>query len=141
MAEYLTRKMVEEMEFGGSIEVRSAGILASSGGRIPQKTIQTLRGVGIDIKDHKTTPIDKKMVEEATLILAMDNTHKEELLNRFPFIREKVFLFKEFAGLGKDGILDPMGSSFEAYETCLAHIRKALPRIMNRIERGDLYGQ
>lgn len=136
MAEHLARKMLGEMGLGDLIRVRSAGIFASSSGRIPENTILVLRKEGITLDKHITTPLDGKMVNEADLILAMDLHHIDEILNRFPSAASKVFLFKEFAGLGRDGIIDPIGCSFEAYETCLSQIRMALPSIIKRIKEG-----
>jgi protein-tyrosine-phosphatase len=141
IAEQVARRMIEERGLSGQVEVRSAGISASSGGRAPENTIRVLRQAGIDLTHHTTTPLDKEMVEEADLILAMDQGHVERILNRFPTIKRKVFLLNEFAGLGKKEILDPIGCSFEAYETCLEQIRKGLLGIIERIRKGDLGGQ
>jgi protein-tyrosine-phosphatase len=140
MAEQIAKKMLEEMGLSEKIKVKSAGVAASLGGRLPEGTIRALKEVGVVLKNYTTTPLNKKMVEEARLILAMGEEHKEQILSRYPSIEGKIFLFNEFAGLGKKGILDPIGCSFEAYETCLQQIKRALPRIIERIKNEVLNG-
>ncbi len=145
MAEYLLKKMAKDN--GLEIEVRSAGISAWVDSQIPALTLVVLKKEGISPDSHVVTPITTTIIEWADLVLTMETPHLNRVIDLVPEAREKVFLLTEyaeaqehkvteaetarFAAFGnKRGLPDPFGGSREAYETCLAQIKKCLDRLI-----------
>ena len=81
---------------------------------------------GIRIDSHRSTPLNKKMIEKADLILVMEQRHKKEVLNISPFAQGKAFLLKHFALGIKDEIPDPIGGSEKSYQECAQEIERNL---------------
>ena len=136
MAEHLMKQLLKEEEFSGSIEVASAGVLALAALRPPDNALRVLKEAGIEPGNHQARKLDRDLVEEADFVLAMERTYRDRILREYPTSKGKVFLLKEFAGLGEEDILDPIGCSYEAYETCLSKIKAALMGIIKRL-KGD----
>lgn len=129
MAEGILRDLAREK--GLDIRVKSAGIFALDGGDIAGNAVEVLRDIDIDISNNKSSSISEELVKEANIVLAMSNTHRESLLLKFPFMKNKIFLLNEFAfGKNKD-IEDPFGGSKEYYERARDEIYKAIVEIID----------
>lgn len=153
MAEYLLKKMAKED--GIEIEVRSAGVSTGVNSQIPVLTLMVLGKEGISPDGHIVTPLTTTLIEWADLILTMETPHLNRVIGLAPEAREKVFLLTEYtlnenvetqghkatktgtitidkfaAFRNQCGLPDPFGGSREAYETCLAHIKECLGRLI-----------
>lgn len=60
---------------------------------------------GIAPKYHRARQFDSELGQEADLILAMENTHRRDIAQRWPQLLGKTFLLGHFEG-GKQ-IIDP----------------------------------
>lgn len=153
MAEYLLKKMAKEA--GLEIEVKSAGISAGINSQIPALTFMVLGKEGISPDDHVVTPLTTTLIKWADLILTMETPHLNRVLGLAPEARGKVFLLTEYTKEAQTlsheemergtkavyadkfaafGLPDPFGGSREAYETCLAQIKRCLGRLIKILQ-------
>lgn len=113
MAEGILRDMAEKK--GMEIRVKSAGVFAYDGEKASKEAVEVMEYSGIDISNHRASLVHKKLMEEADLIITMSYSHKDVLIRKFPFAKEKVFTLKEYAH-GVDGdVIDPFGRGIAAY--------------------------
>lgn len=94
-------------------QVSSAGTWTTEGRPAPNDAIEIARSVGVDLNGHKTRMVNQKMLEEADLVLVMEEGHKEALRVEFPFAQQKVHLLSHIVhGLAYD-IPDPAAARNE----------------------------
>jgi protein-tyrosine phosphatase len=92
-------------------QVSSAGTWTTDGLPAAEGAIAAARRLGFDIADHRSRIINAQLVEEAGLIVVMEQGHKEALQSEFPEIAHKVYLMSEVAtGVSYD-IPDPVSPS------------------------------
>jgi protein-tyrosine phosphatase len=75
--------------------VSSAGTWTSSGRRAPRTATELALSFGLNINGHKTRMLDMKILEDADLVLVMEQGHKESIQVEFPFARKKLFLLSQ----------------------------------------------
>lgn len=121
-------------------EIISVGISAIAGGLNPaQEAIEAMKEEGIDISSYIAKPFLRNLAKSADIILAMADIHKEFILEKLPEVKDKLYLFKEFAETAdadKD-IIDPIGQPLSVYRSVKEEIKKASTEIAKRIEEGD----
>jgi protein-tyrosine-phosphatase len=139
LAQELLQKMAKEANL--ELSVSSAGTSAFEDAHIPIHIFRGLREEGIAEVKPQPKRLTQQMVKEADLILGMEDHHIQQILSLSPQAKNKVFLVKRYACLpGQGGIPDPIGSSWEGYETCLLEIKQALLRIVERLKNEDCSG-
>jgi len=137
MAEGIIKKLLPE-EYREKIEVQSAGTLALDGQRASEHAMAVAKEHGIDISEHRSQSLRKELVEDADIILAMAEDHREYLEMTYPHVRENVFLLKTFdrpnkRGLRSLSIPDPIGRDRPFYRRVFRQLEKELQRILPRI--------
>jgi len=135
MAEGLMKKTLEELG-KGRVEVVSAGIAAVTGVSPTDETIEVMKEeTGIDVSGYHATDVSDALIEDADIILVMENVHKKEIIRRVPAAANKTFLLKEYAYPEKIkdpemyGIQDPIGWGKEYYRHTLGVIKREIERI------------
>lgn len=146
MAEGIFRSIVEKDEsLKNKYLAVSAGISAYGGGSASNNAVEALRSDwGIDISFHRAIQLEQKEAEEAYLILTMTRRHKEAIASAYPWLREKVFTLKEYAG--EDAwnpqyneynylldIADPFGMSLQEYKKCAREIKAAVEKLIGKL--------
>lgn len=111
-------------------QVASAGTccLFESEGASPGAT-QALRELGIALDRHRNQLLTAELVRAARVIVALTRNHRDDILDRFPEARQKVFLLRSFdrrAGDSKD-VPDPIGGDMGVYRRCRDTIDAAMP--------------
>lgn len=117
--------------------VKSAGTLGLSGVPATEEAVAVSAEKGIDISGHRARPAGMKMIDDADLILVMEPSHKEWLLQVSPGAGTKIHPLAGFAendsAPGGGVVQDPIGGSADVYRRCFAeiyaHIQRALPTI------------
>lgn len=133
MAEYLLR---DRLGGDSGWEVASAGVMAGRGMPASRSGAEVLAGKGIDMGPHTSRPLDAELVDDATLIVVMTTSHREQVLQLFPSAREKVFLLKSFDSAGNDeDVDDPIGATIDVYHRICGEIESALPGLIEFMER------
>jgi len=118
VAEAYLKQVIKERELDNQLEVISRGLQGSAGTSPPRHSGPTeyplewsiqkpiLKELGIDISEHVSRPIDHKIIEEASLIFAMDSKVlsglPNSLLKQFPDHDRKIMLFGGLGGKGVD---------------------------------------
>ncbi|MCA9730086.1 MAG: low molecular weight protein arginine phosphatase, partial [Candidatus Eisenbacteria bacterium] len=149
MAEGILRDLLTKEGLGEQIEVRSAGTWAVGGSPASENAVRAAAERGIDIEEHRSTPLSRALVHGADLILTMEPGHLEEIVVHVPEARNKAFLVTSFADPengSSRGVDDPIGGDMAAYEKTCQELHDllsaALPRIAGEIRaaRGGANG-
>ncbi len=115
MAEGLLKRRLTERRLDGSYRVRSAGVIAREGDLAPREAVRVAAEHGVDLSTHLATPLTADLVDGANLVVAMDRSNVEDILNLVPDLGPRLRLLNQFAeGAGFD-VPDPMGLSTEAF--------------------------
>ncbi|MCL2353755.1 MAG: low molecular weight protein arginine phosphatase [Defluviitaleaceae bacterium] len=73
-----------------------------------------LREYELDISNHSSRPISEELLQEATLIVAMNKDHEEYIAQNFPRYMAKVHPLE---------VADPYGCDYDTYKACASVIR------------------
>jgi len=133
MAHVMLEKKVKEKN--RNIQVYSCGVFAENGDVPTYEGIQVMKEYGIDLKNHRATHIRNSEIEEMDIILCATTSHKNNVINMYPHLKEKVYTMKEYAGYDKRNmdIKDPWGYGIEVYRKCAGEIKECIEYIMNTI--------
>lgn len=131
LAEVLADRVA--MTYAIDVEVRSGGTLGLIDRPSPRQVIAVAREIGIDLRDHRSKPLTREMVDWADHVLVMEIAHAT-------FIRETLEVDDErkITALGplvgKPEIDDPIGSWFKGpYRTMRDEVDRALQRFFGSI--------
>lgn len=134
MAEGLMKEMVKVRD---DIRVLSAGILAIPGFGPSKNTIEACNKHGIDISKHITRNLTEEMIKESDVVLVMEKIHKDYILDKWGYCKDKVFLLSEYGKAADTGIdsdiRDPIGQPIEVYDACLNNIKESLERLIKSL--------
>lgn len=132
-AEALARE--EAGRRGLDVACRSAGVAASGGGA-SAGAVRVAEEAGLDLSDHRSTPLSPELVDWADLILCMGESHRWQVADRGG--GEKVRLVTDF--LPEDDprrgrpVLDPVGGDPEVYRQTLEVLRASVSGLMEAVE-------
>jgi protein-tyrosine-phosphatase len=129
MAMGLLRKKVDD---SADWRIESAGTWSILGEPPAWNTQLILDQRGINVRDHRSRPVDRDLLKEFKLILVMEAGHKEALQVEFPEIADQVYLVSEMVGASYN-ILDPMGNSLESFEETAREFEQILDQGFNKI--------
>lgn len=134
MAEGLARLLWERSGGDPRIKISSAGLAPVEEEASPYAR-ELLSREGLSMDEHIPRRLTASLVREARLILAMEEHHRRLIGERYPAAAGKLFLLKEFAGIGGDapGIKDPFGGSREIYRRTLEEIREAVEKVIDKL--------
>ena len=129
MAEALLR---HHLPAGTPWRVASAGTCAFDGDAASEGAINALSDAEISLPNHRSQLLTAKRIQEAHVIVAMTRSHRDDILDRFPAAKQKVFLLKSFdpqSGDDKD-VPDPIGGTLTTYRRCRDTIAEAIPGLV-----------
>jgi protein-tyrosine-phosphatase len=135
MAEGILKALLAELGIS-NVNVSSAGIGAMDGMQATPFAIEAARHWGIDISSHKARFINKKMIQESDLILAMSTEHVDAILRKDPQAQRKTFLLKGFPApysLNQEKVHDPIGGTLDDYNQTYLELDEILRKINKRI--------
>jgi len=116
------------------LQVRSAGIYASDGGRISQNSQLVLEEEKIPFT-HAATSIDEALIDWADLVLTMTASHKHSLILGFPHAISKIYMYKEFVTPEdvKD-VSDPYGGDLFTYKSTFRELQVLTDELVNKLQ-------
>lgn len=91
----------------------------------PEVVIEIAAEWDISLKEHRSRPVTRKLVEASDAIFVMDHQNESMLLMQYPDARNKVFLLGACIAkvpLGKLEIADPYGGTTDEIRACLSCI-------------------
>jgi protein-tyrosine-phosphatase len=130
MAEYLLR---DALGADSDWEVSSAGTFAGNGMAASRAAVDVLAELGIDGSKHRSSFLDRELVDASTVIVVMTSGHKQHISLMFPDVEEKVFLLKSFSK-EKGDVRDPIGASTDVYRYIRDEILEAVPELVTFLE-------
>lgn len=119
-AEYLFRQRVN----GRGIELHSAGLSAVVGDPMDATVARLLSESGIDGSPHRAHQLTPPMLLQADLVLGMEKSHVDAMVELAPAARGKVFLLDKWVD-GRD-IPDPYRQHHTAFVRAYEMIRRAV---------------
>lgn len=133
IAEGLLKKKINDDapgEIREKIFVQSCGIYAYEGNKPSENSVKVSLQNMVDISLIRSKPINRVLVEQSDLILALSIDHLNFILENFPSARNKTSLLKTYGkekGIAiADSIPDPMGFSMEFYVKTFTEIQNAI---------------
>ena len=104
----------------GDFRVLSAGLGALDGQPPTAHSVTAMRELGIDISGQRSRMLTAELVRQADYIFGMTHSHVDAIALLYPQAAEKTFLLREFDDTLEEfekDISDPIGGSYEVYET------------------------
>jgi protein-tyrosine phosphatase len=137
MAEGLLRHMLAVRSVNW-VRVRSAGTHAMDGRPAEPHAIAAARELGADISAHRARSLDRDLVEQADLILVMEQEHADLIARVLPPARqaEALHLLAPYSSThNRLEVDDPYGQPLDAYRTCIHFIQQCLTGVLYRLAR------
>ena len=126
----LAHRLAQEAGLSG-LRIASAGLTASQAARSPQDACTTAAEYGVRLGLEPPVQISAALAAEFDAIVAMEAWQAIELRNRFPALRDRVFLLPLLEqppafGYPRYHIEDPFGHGYEAFLASFSRIERAL---------------
>ena len=141
------RSLMAELYFNWScarrgisgVVARSAGLMAFPGAPLSEAARLTLAPLGVEFGDFRSRVLDRALVSEAELIVAMTAGHLRGIVSQYPEAGEKCRLLLEFCGEAGP-VPDPFGGSVAAYAAVFSLMRPALDALIDRFDGAERRG-
>jgi len=118
-----------------SLKIISAGVAARAGDSVSENSVLALKKVGLDISKHTSRPLTQKMMDEASLVLGMTESHRAMIQLQAEPPPKNLFLFREFLPQrGDKQIGDPFGGPLKLYESTRDEMVEAIPSLVEFIK-------
>ena len=121
MAEYWARKVLADRFVAA--EIRSAGTHAWEGSEAGAYTIDAMRELGFDLRDHRTTPLNRDLIEWADHVVVMEPMHAEVVST---LVNEDNLVCLWHWIDQADEVVDPQGQPLEAHREAAERIGRAI---------------
>ena len=133
-AEAIARAQVQARGWH-AVEVRSAGTSALPGAPASGGAVRAARRGGLDISDHRSTPLTPEVVAWADLILTMSAHHAQSALAMGGADRTALLTaFASGAGEEETPVPDPFGRADAEYEATFRSLEDLVYRAFGRLE-------
>jgi protein-tyrosine phosphatase len=141
MAEGLLKLRLTERGLADSYQVRSAGIIAREGNVPPLDAVRAAGELRVDLSKHSATPLTSKLLADADLVVAMDRSNVEHILNLVPDLGTRLRLLKQYArGARGFDIPDPMGYPIEIFRESYQEIQEGIDGLVEALAPGHPQG-
>ncbi len=127
MAKALLQREVERAGLSDQVSIDSAGVYALVGGRASQGSVNAMAERDLDITDHQGKQLDFRLMDEADLILVMEEGQRRSIFMNWPNALRKTFLLTEMAGEHAD-VEDPYRMPQEEYDKTAVIIEDLVQR-------------
>lgn len=117
------------------IEILARGLIVAFPEPMNQKAEAVLISNGINISEFASVELSEADFSESTLVLTMETSHRDKVLNRFPNA-QNVYVLTEFVGDELE-ILDPYGGALPAYGLCYETLRKSIKKLVKFLNEGE----
>lgn len=121
------------------MKIKSAGVRARRGSSANSVVKHVARINGFNLKGHGSDPFTKKLVNEADVILVMEQWQKDELTERYPKAGDKIFRMMEYLWHDEPedirDIPDPTGQNTADFEEFIEVAHSEVERIFRELGR------
>jgi protein-tyrosine phosphatase len=134
-AKLLQHALGAENDPWSSYRIISAGVSAANGNPASTQAINALKKVGLDLTNHRSNQVTKKLIEDSIVVFCMTESHRQYLRRLFPQSKIPIQLFREHIPSSEEKeISDPFGSNLAVYESCRDSIVEAIPYIIKYLK-------
>lgn len=132
MAAGLLRQRLQTAGLADKVEVETAGLFAQTGRHASPPGVALLAERGIDMAGHTARLVTPTLLDQADLILVMEEEQRRSLFYQSPQNLVKVLLLSELAGRHQD-IPDPYGQDTAIYASTLERLDQLLSHGWERL--------
>lgn len=155
MAEIIAKDYLKDGQAEANVIVSSAGTGAVENDCASFQAQIVMREWKLDLSQHRARPLSPELINEAHIILAMTERHKQQILQMMPDAVDKVHLLKEYS-YGKEvlsqgekegekqfevleekvqnkDIIDPFGLPVEYYRLCANELKEYIGKALEKI--------
>lgn len=132
MAKYLLEKQLSALN-KDNIFVSSCGVSAIEGALVTSFTQSLLQEEGINARTHQAVKLNRDLLKQADLILAMESLHLDEIRRIYPEFAERAYLLSEFTEKIRVDIKDPIGKPEQEYRECFVQIKNLVNKLADQI--------
>lgn len=138
MADWMMKKLAKDHK-REDIKVFSSGVCALDGDHATQNAIFAAREYDVEWKEHRAINVRRTNMKDMNYIFGMTTSHKYELIQMYPELKDKIYTLKEFINLkdnkqAKDiDIEDPWGYDLFIYRKCATQIYDCLEKLIKYI--------
>lgn len=133
MAETIFNALAKDK--GLAFRARSAGTAALVGKPMAPNAVAVLEELGIYPEDHQARQVDRAMLAEAELVLAMGPRHVAALRRLCDGLAGEIYTLPEYAtGVSSDEtISDPYGHTISTYRSSVRQLLRYIEQTVNRL--------
>lgn len=99
-----------------TVNVKSAGLFASSGNQANENTTKVLAERNIKL-NHRTQQVNESLLRWADLVLTMTMQHKHSLMIQYPQFQEKYYTLKEYTDTANEARWKELKKAYTEFET------------------------
>lgn len=138
-AKYLEKILADyPMHFKRKINIDSAGIQAMEGASANMIMSSIADMHEVNLRNHRSKPVDSGIVKKSDLILTMEASQRDSILEEFKEADGKVFTVLEFGRnqemIDDIDVPDPTGKDAEEYQEFLNLTVREAPRVRDALE-------
>jgi len=137
MADFLFKKIKDQLDLEMAYQSDSAGISAIKGIPPTRETIACMKKRGLDISTYKSKPVNRDIISKSSLILTMTHHQLSFLKKQYSMEANKMFLFRYYCSpannISDQEIEDPYGESMSFYELICDQIEEDIKRLITKL--------
>lgn len=135
--EPMAKGILEDFSLKHPVEVSAKGMVVLFSEPINQKAEAVLISNGIHMEGFSSVPFTEDDLQDSTLILTMERTQKEKLLELYGADKEEnIHVLTELVGDELE-IMDPYGGPLAAYGLCYETLRKSIKKLVKLLNEGE----
>ena len=115
------------------IVVLSAGTFAGNGVPASENAIQVMTDYKIELQNHHSTMLTRKLVKDIDHIFTMTDGHRLQVMSFDAELEAKTKLLLDFSTGGN--VADPFGGSYAVYKRCFEQMKQALDNLFLQITK------
>ena len=136
MAEALARRALARRGWT-HVDVASAGVAAFPGAPASEGARNAARRRGLDLEEHRSTPLTRDLLERQDVVLAMTHGHLQPI-DEAGFGERATLLTSFAAGVDdpaeSEPVMDPFGGPDQAYDATLVLLEGLIDAVLDRLE-------
>jgi protein-tyrosine phosphatase len=132
MAEALFGEIVRNEGEADDWWIDSAGVSAFDGEQATNNTQVVAAERGLDLSSHRSKFSSREVVESFSLVLVMEQRHREMMTSAYPDLADRIYLLKEITG-GEGDVHDPIGTDIVNYRAMANEVNSILTQGLDRV--------
>ncbi len=122
------------------IEVLARGLVVLFPEPLNQKAEAVMISNGLPVEGYMSAPLTAEDITEDTLILTMEDSHRQKVLEMFDFVStEQVQALNTFVGDELE-MVNPYGGSLQMYGLCYETLLATIRKLVNILNEGETEG-